>query len=438
MAEAVVAEIVDAEIGDQTTPAPGRSLTTNVVWTLTGNVVYAACQWLMIVSIAKIGTPEMVGELALGLAVTAPVIMLTNLQLRGVLATDARGRFEFGHYAALRLMGTATALSVIGGVAVAASSSVEAASIVFSIGIAKAIESLSDLYYGWLQQGERMSRIATSMMMKGVATVGVFCPVLYLSHSLLLSVLSMAAAWLAILIGFDRRVQSAPPSAPAHERNRMTPLWDLGKIAALARLAVPLGLVMMLLSLNANIPRYFIEHQLGEHALGIFAAVTYIAVAQGTVVNAVGQSVTPRLAKLYARRDRQQFVSMMVKLSFAGAVIGGLGILVSLVAGRQLLTIIYRPQYAEAASVLAWSMGAAAVAICASFLGNGITAAHRFDVQVPLSICSTIACAIGCALLIPSHGLVGAVWATGIGSIVQAAGSVLVIRGSIDSLESAR
>ncbi|MGI8856402.1 MAG: hypothetical protein ACR2JW_11675, partial [Thermomicrobiales bacterium] len=58
-------------------PPGARSLRANFSWTFVGNVVYAACQWGMLVVLAKLGSPEVVGQFALGLAITAPVIMLT-------------------------------------------------------------------------------------------------------------------------------------------------------------------------------------------------------------------------------------------------------------------------------------------------------------------------------------------------------------------------
>jgi hypothetical protein len=39
------------------------TLRVNFLWTLAGNVVYAACQWGILVALAKLGTPQMVGRL---------------------------------------------------------------------------------------------------------------------------------------------------------------------------------------------------------------------------------------------------------------------------------------------------------------------------------------------------------------------------------------
>ena len=62
--------------------------------------------WALLCIIAKLGTPEMVGEYALGLAVTAPVLMMAQMNLRAVLATDARGEHCFADYWRLRVNGT--------------------------------------------------------------------------------------------------------------------------------------------------------------------------------------------------------------------------------------------------------------------------------------------------------------------------------------------
>ena len=83
---------------------PELSLRLNFAWTFVGNVVYAGCQWGMLVVLAKLGSPARVGEFALALAVTAPILMFTNLALRAVQATDSRQEYTFGDYLGLRLL----------------------------------------------------------------------------------------------------------------------------------------------------------------------------------------------------------------------------------------------------------------------------------------------------------------------------------------------
>src|SRR4051794_13845152 len=147
------------------------SLRANFSWTFTGNVVYAACQWGILVVLAKLGSPEMVGQFALGLAVTAPVMQFTNLQLRAIQSTDAKSEFSLRDYLGLRLITTIVALLVIIGIAVVANYRQETLLVILFVGLAKGFESISEIFYGQLQQCERMDRIAISMIIKGILSL---------------------------------------------------------------------------------------------------------------------------------------------------------------------------------------------------------------------------------------------------------------------------
>src|SRR5580692_299201 len=76
-------------------------LTGNFLWTLAGNLIYALCQWGILVSFAKLGNAEMLGQYALGLAIAAPVFQFCGLNLRAVQVTDARNRYTFGEFAGM-------------------------------------------------------------------------------------------------------------------------------------------------------------------------------------------------------------------------------------------------------------------------------------------------------------------------------------------------
>jgi len=78
-----------------------------------GNIVYAVTLWLMLILIAKLGDPEMVGIFTLGFAVTGPVIMFANLRLRTIVASDSNNNNKFFDYLSLRLLTTAAAFLLI-------------------------------------------------------------------------------------------------------------------------------------------------------------------------------------------------------------------------------------------------------------------------------------------------------------------------------------
>ena len=104
------------------------------------------------------------------------------------------------------------------------------------------------------------------------------------------------------------------------------------------------------------------------------------------------------------------------------------GVLAAATWGRQILSMLFRPEYAGAADVFVWMMVAAAISYVACFFGYGLTAARRFKVQAPLMLAVTVVTAAFAIILVPGHGLLGAAWTTVLGALVQLIGSVFVLR----------
>ena len=393
----------------------------------------------MLAVLAKLGSTTMVGYFALGLAVTAPVYMLTNLNLRGIQSTDARREYQFGHYLGLRLLAIPLAFLIIVGVVVVSGYSRESAAVILVVGVAKAFESVSDVFYGLLQQHERMDRIAISMIAKGILSLAALGAGVYATHNVLWGALGLAIVWALLLVGYDMRngalmlrrsTRAAPigPQGPLAGLRALHPLWERALLKRLVYLTLPIGIVMMVGSLSVNIPRYAIERYLGSSELGIFAAMSYVLVAGTTVTSALGQAASPRLSQYFAAGRRSAFRSLLLRLLGVGAVLGSSGMLIGIVAGHTILTLLYRPEYAHYLNVFVWLLVAAGFSYVASFLGYGLTSARYLKIQVPISGAVVVCMATGSILLIPRYGMIAAAWvACGAYALnVTLAGAVLV------------
>jgi O-antigen/teichoic acid export membrane protein len=407
------------------------SLRRNFAWTLAGNVFYAACQWGILIAIAKLGTPAMLGEFALGLAISAPVFMFTTLQLRAALATDTHDEYRLGHYLAVRILGTAIGLIAIAGFVAVAGFQRETAIVVFLVSLAKAAETFSDIVYGFWQKHERFDRIAIALTGRGMGSLAGVAAVLYFTRSIAWSIAAMAAVWTLWLVTYER-AGAKHLLARISPQDHLRPQWQWNKCKRLAVLAMPLGVVILLLSLNANIPRYFVEHYLGEAALGYFAAIAYVLAAGNTVMAAIGQSALPRLARHF-RFDPAAFVRLLKNMVLIGTAVGIAGIGLAFFWGPMILRLLYRADYAEYAGVFTWLMTAAAVAYVASMLGYGMMAARVFRAQVPLFLFSTAITTLACWVLIPSSGLMGSAYAMLIGAVIPCAGSGYIIFSALRS-----
>src|SRR5579863_2355346 len=93
--------------------ARGLSLRANFSWTFVGNSIYSACQWGALVALAKLSSPLIVGQYSLGVAIAMPVISLTGLSIRAVIASDVKETYQFGEYVGFRFVSIALAMLVI-------------------------------------------------------------------------------------------------------------------------------------------------------------------------------------------------------------------------------------------------------------------------------------------------------------------------------------
>lgn len=409
------------------------SVRQGVLWTTAGMGVYSACQWLMVSVLAKLGTVELVGQYALGLAIAVPVLMLAQLNLRTVLATDANGQYEFRDYRDLRLITLVVATLGVAAFGWWRYGWSQSAAVIALIAVAQAIEWFSDTFQGYMQQHERMDRVAISYAGRGVLSVAALAAGLWGTNSLAVALAGVVAARLLMLAAFD-----AGFGLKGLERFSRTRISGLNqsrfpRMLQLFRIALPLGVVLVLVSYTTNVPRYFIAARWSNHELGIFSALASLITAGGLFVNAIGQAATPRLAKLFHQGDLAAFRRLTIQILAVGVALMGAAVAGSMIAGKFVLTLAYRPEYARYTNELTVILAAGSVGYLGSLLGYAITAARCFRPQIPLHAAVLSATALGAALLVPGHGLFGAAYAMAAGSLVQVAGELLILQWALKS-----
>ncbi len=396
------------------------SLQKNVAWTFFGNVVAALCQWGILVALAKISTPKIVGLYAMGLAVSGPIMMFASLQLRKFQATDSRREFRFGDYLGLVLISSLVGWLTATGVGWWDSDNLEELLIVSVVGLSKACELIAGTFYGLLQQHERLDRITKSGIMHSLLSMLTLCLGVWLTGSLLWGVVAEAAVQLVIIALYDvpNALWILQLTGETSETSRwkrfvavlpeIQPRWEWSRLRPLLLLGVPMGVVSLLTSLQANIPRYFVDDQLGKVELGIFCAIAALMWAGISVMRALDQSCMPRFANLHAAGNYHQFRWLLVKLSAAYLLLGAAGVWVARWGGRPLLTVIFSAEYAIHTDVLETIMLAAVVAYLAGAVSSALVSVRCIHRQLPLLCLSLLTGFAACYWLVPEYGMWGA------------------------------
>jgi O-antigen/teichoic acid export membrane protein len=381
-------------------------------WALSGNVVYSISQWAFVIVLAKLGTPEDVGSYALGLAVTSPILMLANFQVRNLVASDVRNEYLFGDYLAFRIVSLAIALGVIAILALSTQSNWLAAAIIVLVGLAQSLDYGSETYFGLLQKHDRLDRVALSLMLKGPLCLLLLGLAMAVTHNALWAVAALVIARGLVLFCFDAR--SASAVVGTHRVG-----WRHLTQARLLVTALPLGIISGIGALNLNIPRYFIEHDLSKRDLGIFSAVASLIGAGNLVMAALASCSIVALAKAWVNRNPTRYRELSLRMFGASAAMGGAGVLLAIIAGDKVLTLFFGSEYAGTVGVFARVMVAGAVGYIVSAQGYAMTAARQLLPQIPLLLATAVVTTVLAWWLVPRRGIAGAAEAWLLGSLFQ-------------------
>ncbi len=394
----------------------------------------------MISALAWLGTRRALGQYVLGLSIAAPVISFTMLQLRAVQVTDVRGEFSFGDYFGTRILWTLVAVAAI---VVTALWLVEDATtfwVVMLVGLMKCVDSLSDIVRGLFQGLERMDLTAVSLMVKGVLSLAALAVTMWLTQSIVPASAAMVIAWTASFVVNDlrcaRRLRRETIGAKAAV-GMLRPRFRRSAIVRLTSISLPLGVVMALISLQTNIPRYFLQIYAGEEAVGCFGAIVYPMMAGIVVTAALGQSACTRLARSFVA-DLPEFQRLLGKLTAFSAALGFVLVVGTYLFGRPVLRMMYGPSFADYYSEFVVVALACGIQLVGSCWGYGMTAARFFRAQVAITVGSCIATAGAALVLVPRFGVMGAAEAVLATSLVMAVGFALGVYRAVRVQRAAR
>ncbi len=413
----------EADLLEEPIPPPAGSLRKNISWTFLGNLVYGGCQWLMLILLAKLVPKADVGLYTLGLAVSAPVVLLTNMHLRAVYVTDQDRKQSFATYLGLRILSSVVALFVVAIASLVLGYSRDQFVMIMLIAVSKAVEAISDIAYGPPQDREKMERIGISLSVKGVLSVAFFGVALFATRQVVAATLALIAAWTVVLFLYDfRSIRAVEPETS------LVPDFHRKAMSVLALSAWPLGASMMFVSLNFNIPQILIEKHLGAALLGIFSSMLYLMELGNKIVMSVGEAAQPRLSRYFAERQAKAYEGLSLKLAGIGIVIGLTGVAIVAVAGTVILRVLFKPEYAAYGSAFLALTLASTARYGAQMLWYPMLAARYFRAQLPLVSSTALATFIGCWLLVPRYQFVGAASAMAISALYQMIVGVWVVR----------
>jgi O-antigen/teichoic acid export membrane protein len=383
----------------------------HMLWCIAGIAAFSLGQWLLLVIIARLGGVVMLGQYAFCQAIALPVMTISRMGLRPIIATDVERRFapaDVLTFAMLCALTGLTLLMLLGGLTQTVGAS---PALLMLLAVTMAWEGVGDVFHGMLDRRERFATAAKLVAVRSLASTAAFAGVMAWDGSLVTAAAARAVVIGLLVVAVDLRVTLHDAD---HDVPRLRPRWNPTTLAALARHALPAALTSGTLTVENSIPRWLVGGFVGASGLGTFAAVSQLSQSAQLLQAAFLQASLRGFSGPAGAADSRSVWVRCARLVPLTAGVGVLYLLGTLALGEPLLTLLYGRAITGPDVLLL--VGCLALADTARFSGLPALAAirglRRWWPMFWIRLAGTAVMACLALWLVPVRGLMGVASAT--------------------------
>nr|WP_279289969.1 oligosaccharide flippase family protein [Vibrio parahaemolyticus] len=376
-------------------PAQGTevSLLKGSIYTLSGNVVYAFSQAIVVFIINKLGSPKDVGLFTFALATVTPLFILAQGGLRSRIVIDADFEYEFSSYFTLRLVLSALAVIIvllIGG-------NNEEFIVVFLIACFKFFDSLFDILYGQYQRIMRFKSIAISKLIRSLLNISIFTLSYLYTNRLDVSLLFYVISSIISMFIYDFNTRFRVVDCFIKYRT-----LDLKKLLFAS---LPLAITAFLISMNTSISRIILENSEGLIALGAFGSFSYLIVSFQIIIQSVCQTFSPKMAKSCLTGDKENFIKLCCYLILFVIVISIVFVSFSEIFKEYIFFALFNEEFFDYVSLYDFIIKVSPLVFLSIAFGNICTASHNVKYQPHFFFIIMLVNILFCILYVDDFGI---------------------------------
>lgn len=286
---------------------------------------YALVQWIIMVMISKNMSHVMLGSYTYLLAIAGPIFLLAQSNLVSFLLADRLNTYSQALFIKHRLY-----FSILGFSVLLLITSIVTNDLLFIgvlIGLVKICESIFDLDLGFLQLERRSNRIIYKCILRFLG-ISIAAYLYMRDNDLFNGLLSILFVNVLFLFLIDFKWKNNQEK----------------ELSELIKKTIPLGLVMIVASLGANIPVYIIEYYNGKAAVARFSILFYFVIVGRMFVSALCQSKISKISHLY-ESNKSKLKSILKHFNLRIYALGTLSLIFLSYFGNYIVEVFYGSYY---------------------------------------------------------------------------------------------
>lgn len=381
-------------------------------------LLFSLNQWLQVILITRIIGLYEIGLFSYFLAIAGPIVLFSRFSFSDLVPTQKK--YNYGHSLFLRYRNIMNMLFLLLIIILAVFFDFSLyESVCFTLfGIYKFYESKEDFIYTENIAESNIKFLAYSKIIKSILTAALFSAGVFIAESLFAAIVSLLVSQMIIYYLYDKKFTfSNKEESMKFGRRHFKHIFWLG---------IGLSLVGLLSSLNANIPRYFLEYYFSVEMLGIYATIMYFATISLNIVITINQSLIAELARA-AVQNLQYFYKFFMKILmfYLAAIIAGNIIL--LLYGSQLLVFVYGNAFTGFQQELTLLGIFISLIVIEKTLEMAMNIFNLYNIQVVFQIINIVLTTVLSIMFIIPYGISGAFTVAIITGLFVVAGQITAI-----------
>ncbi|MCL2529578.1 MAG: oligosaccharide flippase family protein [Coriobacteriia bacterium] len=310
------------------------SIKKNIAWNTAGQFIYLFSQWLLTFCVVQLLGVEAVGVFSLAIAIAGAFIGISLYGVRSFQVSDVNDKYSSQVYRIARIITSVLALIICAVFVLFNDYSAYITVCILVYMAFKISESVSDVYQGFFQKAMRMDYIGRSFMIKGIVILAAFVITILLTEDLLAGIVVLCITSCVVIVFYDMR-KSKKFTLPKAKTNWLAPTKSL------LLECLPLAIFVSIFNILTQIPRYFIEIQMGMEALGFYATIAMPVVIIQVSASFIFAPLTTPFAQHLDKGDLTGFKRLLGKTVLFIAALSVVSALAFGLVGEWLLVLLF-------------------------------------------------------------------------------------------------
>lgn len=371
----------------------------NKILHVCSTLLFSFNQWIQVILITRmIGLYEM-GLFSYFLAIVAPLVLFSRFSFSDLVPTQRK--YSYGYTIFARFRSILNYIFLFSMVGFALTFDLKPYEIICLIlfSVFKFYETKEDFIYTENIAEANIRFLAHSKIIKSIVTILFFTLAVFLTHSLMVAIISLLVSQILVYYMYDKRFSSYD--------HHLAKLFGKMHFRHIFWLGIGLSIVGLLSSLNANVPRYILEHYHSVEDLGIYATIMYFAAISSNIVITINQSYISELASAAAESLRK-FYGAFLRLLGLYLIVILLGNIILLLYGNDILVFVYGEAFRGYQTEMLLLGAFISLIVIEKSFEMALNIFNLYNIQVILQMANFVITVILSMLLIVPYGIRGA------------------------------